>query len=207
VPDPAVAAALLRSGALLAHATRGLLGIAADPLRDDALDRLDAIKQRRNGEGYVLVAGAAQHCKGWFNPHAWFDRERAMGVDELLATAWSGPVTWVLPAGPRVPRRVQARDGTVALRVDSHPAVQALAHAFGRSWISTSLNFHGAAPASTWSGVPAALARCLDGVLTLGPAPLGQASTLARLDAQGVTVLRQGAVPAAELARASGSSP
>lgn len=188
------AATSLRQGGLVAHPTSSLYGIAADPLQDAGLDALDALKGREPGRGYVLVAAAAADCRGWFA-----EVER---LSSLLAWPWPFPLTIVAPAGQVAPARVRHLDGTVAIRVDSHPAVLALGAALRQPWVSTSLNLPGAPPLPDCANLPMPLARALAGVFDFGPPPSGQPSTILRVLPQGAVVVRLGALTLQAVAEA-----
>jgi len=178
------AAAALRAGRLIVHATEGLYGIAADPLRADAVAALDNLKGRLEGQGYILIAASAHDCNGW--------TDCTRDVMALLAHRFPTPLTIVCPAGPQVPSRVRGEGASVALRIDRHPASQAIGAELRHPWVSTSLNLHGQPPATHWRDVPSALAQALGGVLDLGPAPHGTASTIVRVTAGKVAIVRAG---------------
>lgn len=182
--SPADAADALRAGRLIAHATEGLYGIAADPLCPAALAALDALKGRAAGQGYVLIAANARDCEGWAAADA--------QVRALLAHDWPTPLTVVCAAGPQVPAPVRGEDGTVALRIDRHPASQAIGAQLQHPWVSTSLNLRGQPPARHWRDVPPALAQALAGALALGPEPRGVPSTLVRLAGGQLQIVREG---------------
>ena len=125
----------IAQGALIAHPTSTLPGIAALPWHNKALWRLRRFKGRQ-GPFLLLAADrrTALACFRWL-PSAL--RIRAGKV-------WPGPVTLVAPARPHL--RHLGRRGTIAVRVDADPAVRLLARAAGGLIISTSLNRKGRAP-------------------------------------------------------------
>ena len=109
---------------------------------------------------------------------------------------WPGALTLALPARPGLPEALVA-DGCVAVRQSPHPVAAALVAAFGRPITATSANRGGEPPARTagevragFPGVPPADLFILDGGETPGGAP----STLVRVRADGLQVLRRGAV-------------
>lgn len=197
------AAELLRGGALLAHPTTGLYGIAADAHAAEGVARLDALKRREPGRGYIAVAGDLALMRGW-----WDGDPRA---ERLWMATWPGPLTLVCRRGPLAPDAVVGADGTVALRRELHPAVVALSAALGRPFISTSLNLAGRPPAETTEGLDPALEQALAGAWDLPPRPLGGASTLVALTPDGPRILRPGAIGLAaiqaELATAGSRAP
>jgi len=177
---------LLAQGELAVHPTESLYGIAAHPLRDAALDRLDRLKGRSLHRGYVLVVGSLAGAQGWVQLDA--------ATRLLLERAWPGPLSVVCRGGALLPARLGRADGSVALRVDRHPASVAIGALLGSPWVSTSLNFAGQPPARTLAEVPAELAALLAGAWDTPPLPHGLASTLVQVQAGKVAILREGAV-------------
>ena len=197
-PTAAGTAGALRGGALVAHPTTGLWGIAADPLHKAALAKLDRLKLRAPGRGYIAVAGSAALFDGWYAADA--------VVSGLLSAEFAGPVTLICAAGPGAPTGTVASDGTVAIRVERHPAVIALAAALGRPLLSTSLNLGGEVPAADPWHLSPALADALVGVYACEPTPAGLASTMVAWRAPWLVCLRRGAVDPQLVAAAAGVS-
>ncbi len=181
----------MRRGALIAHYTTSLPGIGVDPRNGAALLRLDAIKARVGRDGYVVVTGSVELARGWF--------AASDEAESLIATPWPGPVTIVLPAGTAAAPAVVSAAGTIALRIDRHPAVIALTGALGRPMISTSLNLPGEPPARMIEGLDDGLTAALDGAFVLGPRGEGVASTLISLLDGELRVLRSGSVETSTL--------
>lgn len=109
---------------------------------------------------------------------------------------WPGPLTLVVT--DRLDPAV-----TVGLRVPGHDRLRTLIHAVGGTLPTTSANLHGRPTPTDAEGVADVFAGAGDLlVLDGGPCP-GQASTVARLTADGsLEVLREGTVTAAELRQA-----
>ncbi|NOZ02918.1 MAG: threonylcarbamoyl-AMP synthase [Deltaproteobacteria bacterium] len=180
------AAEIIRSGGIVIHPTSTLYGLGGDAADPSVSNRIRAIKGGRSNPFIVLAA----------------DAESALSMardvpDEAMRLArrfWPGPLTMVLRAGDEAPSHAVAPDGTIALRVDAHPFALDLIKASGRNLVSTSANRAGQpAPASAADVSPAIAAACdlmVEGNETLA----GEPSTVARITAAGVEVLRQGAL-------------
>ena len=87
------------------------------------------------------------------------------------------------------------------MRAPSHEVALTLLRALGEPVASSSANPAGQSPPVDAEQVIAGLGDELDVVLDGGPCPIGQPSTI--LDVSGATprILREGAIPAAELIR------
>ena len=113
---------------------------------------------------------------------------------------WPGALTIVVKAAPCVPAFMQAADGTVALRASASPVIQALVRRVG-PLACTSSNTHGnPAPASFAEVEPRILAG-VDVAIDAGETPCRDASTIVSFQRGGLEILRQGALPAADIER------
>lgn len=130
------AVAVLEDGGLIAYPTEAVFGLGCDPLREDAVDRLLAVKGRSRQQGLILIASDFDQLKGLL------DTSDQAAVNRALAT-WPGPVTWVFPARDHVPAWLTGGRGSLAVRVTEHPVAHALCAAFGRPVVSTSANVSG----------------------------------------------------------------
>lgn len=126
-------------------------------------------------------------------------------VDEVtraLADAfWPGALTLIVRANDRVPRFMQAADGTVALRCSASPVVAALIRACGCPLATTSANTHGMpAPASFDVVEPVVLAG-VDAAIDAGETPCQDASTIVSCVSGEVVVARYGALSEDDIQR------
>lgn len=126
-------------------------------------------------------------------------------VDEVtraLADAfWPGALTLIVRASDRVPRFMQAADGTVALRCSASPMVAALIRACGCPLATTSANTHGMpAPASFDVIEPVVLAG-VDVAIDAGETPCQDASTIVSCVSGEVVVARYGALSEDDIQR------
>jgi len=188
-PDPQVvgeAVTLLRAGRVLAYATDTLYGLAVDPRREDAVERLFVLKGRDERTPVPLIAADLAQAQriGEFG-------ERELRLAESF---WPGPLTVVVPARPGLAARVLAGGRTIAVRVPAHAVARALARGLGSPITATSANLSGhPAPASLSQLDPALLDR-IDAVLDSGPAPGGPPSTIVAATDDGFRLLRAGAI-------------
>jgi tRNA A37 threonylcarbamoyladenosine synthetase subunit TsaC/SUA5/YrdC len=128
----------------------------------------------------------------------------------LAAEFWPGPLTLVLRGGEgRLPDRLRGAEGGIAVRWTSHAAVAQLITAMGQPLTSTSANRPGGPPAPGAERIvelfPEAAA---DGtLLVLDGGVLGNVppSTLVDCTGPNPRLVREGAIPRAELRRRAGS--
>ncbi|WP_372860883.1 L-threonylcarbamoyladenylate synthase [Spongiibacter sp.] len=134
------AADLLRAGAVLAHPTEAVWGLACLPGDAAAVARICELKQRDPGKGLLLVADSVERLAPLL---AALPPARR---DALLAS-WPGPVSWVIPDTEFAPDWVRGRHPSVAVRVSDHPLTAQLCRAVGSCLVSTSANPAGREPA------------------------------------------------------------
>lgn len=190
MPDEALilsACDVLRSGGVVAYPTDTLYGLAVDPRRADAVERLYAAKGRDASVAIPLIAASIEQA-----------REVAiLGELEMrLARAfWPGPLTLVMPARPVLTAALLAGGSTVAIRVPSHAVARELCRVFGFPLTATSANRSGEQPAASAHEVIASFVSEIDLLLDAGAAPGGPPSTIVEIATSGPRLVRSGAVP------------
>lgn len=148
----------LRTGAVIAYPTEAVYGLGCDPRNPSAVRRLLTIKRRPLHKGLILIAAEFEQLQPFVEPLT--EAERAQ-----LAATWPGPVTWLLPAKPRVPPWLRGRHTTLAVRVTAHPVAVALCRAFAGPLVSTSANLSGRPPGRNVLIVRRQLAAMVDYVV------------------------------------------
>ncbi|MBI3911071.1 MAG: threonylcarbamoyl-AMP synthase [Armatimonadetes bacterium] len=189
------AAALLRTGELVAYPTETVYGLAADGLSECAVRAVIAAKGRPAEKGIILAVADPEQVAALaasVPPAAW----------RLMARFFPGPLTLVLLAGPAVPPAACGPGGTVAVRMPDHPVALALIRALGRPITSTSANPSGTLPPRTAAEVLRGLSGRIALVLDAGPAPGGVPSTVVDLTRDPPVILREGAVSETEVREA-----
>ncbi|HKT42016.1 MAG TPA: L-threonylcarbamoyladenylate synthase [Rhodanobacteraceae bacterium] len=163
IEEVQAAAALLRTGGVLAYPTEGVYGLGCDPDDHEAFEKIFAMKRRPSEQGVLLIAADFEQVRGWIGaaPESAFVRANAI---------WPGAHTFIFPRSPRVPEWVAGGHAGIALRVTAHAPSAALCRAFGGPIVSTSANRHGEPPARSVADVRAIFGDEPDGVLD---APLG----------------------------------
>ena len=198
----AEAAALLAAGELVAIPTETVYGLAGSATDERALAKIFAAKERPTFDPLIVhvAAGAASvealvgaGLVGALRPAA---RVRA---DALLRAFAPGPLTLVLPRGPRVPDLATSGLPTVAVRSPRHPVAQALLAAAGPLAAPSANRFGRISPTSA-ADVVAELAGRVELVLDGGPCDVGVESTVVAVEDDGaLTLLRPGGVAASRI--------
>lgn len=177
----------LRAGELVAFPTETVYGLGADAANPRAVARIFAAKGRPASDPLIV------HVLGLADLEGWAAEVPAVAC-RLAEAFWPGPLTLVLPRGPRVPDIVAAGLDSVALRAPSHPVARALLAATGGPIAAPSANPFGRTSPTTAAHVLADLGGRIDLLLDGGPARLGLESTVVDCRTLPPRVLRPGGV-------------
>ena len=199
--DPPPATVVLQAVRALAQAlpigipTDTVYGLAVDPFRTGATDRIFAAKRRpRDVNLPLLVSGVDQALSV-------STAVPALAL-ELMARYWPGPLTIVIPAKAGLAADLGDDDVTVGVRAPDHPVPLALCAAVG-PLATTSANRHGEPPITTAAGLDATFGDALPLVLD-GGLCAGSPSTVVDCTGEELKLLREGRIPWAELRGAGG---
>jgi L-threonylcarbamoyladenylate synthase len=186
--DIAEAAAILAGGGLVAFPTETVYGLGADASRADAVAKIFAAKGRPTGHPLIVHLPPDASLDGWATdvPDA---------ARRLAAAAWPGPLTIIVPRGPRVSPATTGGNDTVGLRVPSHPMAQALLRAFGGGIAAPSANRFGAVSPTTADHVESDIGDRVDYILDGGACDVGVESTIVDLSRGRAVLLRPGGLP------------
>jgi L-threonylcarbamoyladenylate synthase len=182
------AAAILRSGGLVAMPTETVYGLAADATSDAAVAGIFAAKGRPAFN--PLIAHVLDVETAW--EFTIFGRD----AERLAQAFWPGPLTLVLPVVPGCRVSLLARAGldTLAVRAPSHPVARRLIEAVAVPLAAPSANRSGRVSPTTAAHVLADLDGRIDWILDGGPSRHGLESTIVACLNE-PTLLRPGALP------------
>lgn len=189
------AAALLQAGRLVAVPTETVYGLAGNGLDEKAVEQIYEVKGRPQVKPLSLMvpdAGAMERCC----------REVPLQAQALAARFWPGPLTIVLRSRELVPAIVRAGGETVGLRCPDHPMTLELLRLAGIPFAAPSANPSGAPSPKTAEEVRTYFDGKIAAIVDGGPCGLGKESTILDMSQKPFRILRQGALPAEEIADA-----
>ena len=196
----AYAADQLRQGEVLGMPTDTFYGLAADPFNLQAVELVYDIKTRSRHKPLSLLIGSVNQAEALAkNLHAEF---------YLLAERfWPGPLTLIVQAAPKLPLKVTANSGNVALRVPAAKIPLAVIQAAGVPLTATSANLSGASECTTAAAVRDQLGSRLNIIVDGGPSPRELPSTIVDLTVEEIgkpcwRIQREGAISAQEISAA-----
>jgi L-threonylcarbamoyladenylate synthase len=185
------AAALIRSGALVAFPTDTVYGIACRPDDPKAVDAVYEAKGRPRRLPLVLFIASVDSL----------GRYAADLTPELERAArhfWPGPLTIVARARPDAPAALVSR-GTIGLRIPRHPVALRLVQECGGELATTSANLSGCGSTADPQQVLQQLRGRIALLLDAGRSPAGVESTVVDFTARPPALLRAGAIGMDEL--------
>jgi L-threonylcarbamoyladenylate synthase len=190
------AADQIRAGEVLGMPTDTFYGLAADPFNLRAVDRVYDIKTRSRHKPLSLLIESVEQAEELARPLP----------EEFYALArkfWPGPLTVIVKAGSRLPLKVTANTGNVALRVPNAKIPLAVVIAAAIPITATSANLSGASECTTADQVREQLNERVNIIVDGGTSPRVVASTIVDLsdEADRWRVIREGAIPAEEISR------
>jgi len=183
------AAEKIRAGDVLGIPTDTFYGLAVDPFNLHAVDRVYEIKSRSRHKPLSLLIESVDQASeiAWPVPEIFY----------LLARRfWPGPLTIIVKADPKLPLKVTANTGNVALRVPAAEVPLAIIRSAGLPITATSANLHGEVECTTAVQVRDQLGDCLSVIVDGGKVPGVMPSTIVHLTGDGTwRLLRHGAIP------------
>lgn len=138
------ASRLIRQGEIIAAPTEAVYGLSCDPGNESTLLQLLALKRRPTEKGLIVVAADIHQLDPFVDWLLLTKSER-----QQLSSPSAMPITWVVPARTSVSRTLRGAFETIAVRVTTHPVMQALCRACKQPLVSTSANLSEKPPART----------------------------------------------------------
>ena len=183
----------IRAGSVLGMPTDTFYGLAADPFNLRAVEKVYDVKSRSRHKPLSLLIESVDQAEELTRP---LPEE----FYKLARKYWPGPLTLIVRAASRLPLKVTANTGNVALRVPAAKIPVAVVRSVGLPVTATSANVSGAAECTTADGVRQQLGDLIPVIIDGGPSPRSVASTIVDLtDPSGWRVQREGAISAQEI--------
>lgn len=184
----------IKAGQVVGMPTDTFYGLAADPLNLRAVDLVYEVKSRSRKKPLSLLIESVEQAEYLARPlpDVFYDITRKY---------WPGPLTIIVKASSRLPLKVTANTGNVALRVPAARIPVEVIRAAGVPITATSANISGASECTTAEGVRAQLGGRLSLIVDGGASPREIASTIIDMsDPDHPTIQREGAIAESELA-------
>lgn len=191
------AAALLRSGGLVAFPTETVYGLGADALNPDAVSRVFEAKERPLFDPLIVHVSERSQIS-----------EIAESVPQpawkLMDRFWPGPLTLLMPKKSTVPDLVTAGLDSVGIRIPDHPFARLLIALADCPVAAPSANLFGRVSPTTAQHVAEQLGDRIDLILDGGPCRVGVESSVLDLLTTPPTLRRPGGATSEDICAAIG---
>jgi tRNA threonylcarbamoyl adenosine modification protein (Sua5/YciO/YrdC/YwlC family) len=197
-PDPATiryAAEFIRRGELVAVPTDTFYGIAADPFNLAAVGSIYRVKGRPETRALPILVNSITQAVS-------LARDVPYSFHKLASKFWPGPLTLLVDASTRIPLKVTAHTGQVALRWPKSLIISALIDLVHGPITGTSGNISGQPACSTAVELLEQLGDRLPLILDAGETPGNLASTIVKLQDDDWTVMREGVISEEQIRKA-----
>ena len=189
------AANFLTRGCVIAIPTDTFYGLAADPFNLAAVDEIYRVKGRPETRALPILVNCLEQAM-------LLARERPPNFLKLAEAYWPGALTLVVDASHRLPLKVTGGTGRVALRWPRSEIVSELIDEFEGPVTGTSANVSGFPSCVSAEQVMKQLGNRVPLVLDGGDTGASLPSTILGLHGEEWKVLREGAIPVAEIEKA-----
>ena len=178
----------IQSGGVVMIPTDTLYGLAVDPRNRNAIERLFTVKGRAPSSAVAMICADLEQV----------EREFGLLSDlakELSRLFWPGPLTMVIDGNNLMKNNGISLDGSVGVRVPSHPVARALAHAVGHPITATSANRSGERAPQAVTEASKTILESVGLILDAGELIGGLPSTIVDVRTKPVRLVRVGAIP------------
>jgi L-threonylcarbamoyladenylate synthase len=186
------AAERLLRGEVVAIPTDTVYGLAADPFNLSALEEIYRVKGRPDERALPILVNSLDQAM-------LLAREVPRNFLRLAEEFWPGALTLVVDASHRLPLKVTANTGKIALRWPRSEVVARLIEEFDGPLTGTSANLSGSPACTDCEQVLGQLGDRLNLILDAGPTKSATPSTIIELHGEEWKILREGAIGAKEI--------
>jgi tRNA threonylcarbamoyl adenosine modification protein (Sua5/YciO/YrdC/YwlC family) len=186
------AAERLLHGEVVAIPTDTVYGLAADPFNLSAVEEIYRVKGRADERALPILVNSLDQAM-------LLAREVPRNFLRLAEEFWPGALTLVVDASHRLPLKVTANTGKIALRWPRSEVVARLIEEFDGPLTGTSANLSGSPACTDCEQVFGQLGDRLNLILDGGPTKSATPSTIIELHGDQWKILREGAIGAKEI--------
>jgi len=172
-------------GKVFIYPTDTIYGIGANPFNDEAVDRINEIKEREKGKQYILLIDSIPTLLKYVEVK--YDKHL-----DFLAAVWPNPISVVMPLNYKTAELLGAADA--AFRLPNHKFCQTLTGRLSMPLLSTSVNKSNAQPLNDVSEIETEFGEMVDGIFYTEKKLYHQASTVIHLLEKEPVLLREGKI-------------
>ena len=190
-----------KKGHIVIFPTDTLYGIGCSINKESSIKRLYKIRKTPLTKPTLILTSNLEQASdyGYLSKKA----------RNLAASFWPGPLTLITKAKDKVPKSIQGKDGTIALRIPNQPPIISLIKKLEYPILAPSANFHGNPAPTMFNKIDKELLALvdyaidisyLDNALNLVKKP----STLINISHDNIEIIREGIISSQEVQKAQG---
>lgn len=189
-----IASTNILNGNVISVPTDTFYALAADPFNLMAVEQIFQIKGRQGWKPLLLLIDSVEQAESVATdiPDLFY---------QIAERFWPGPLTLILPAANNVPFKVTGGTATVGVRIPDLTLTRLLVRALDLPIVGTSANLSAHSPCATADEVLQQLGGKIELILDHGKLSGNAASTILDLTRQPPRLVREGAIPAEDLAQ------
>lgn len=195
-PEPSLVnyvAERIRHGSVVGMPTDTFYSLAVDPYNLHAVDSVYEIKERGRNKPLSLLIESVEQAEELTNE---LPDEFYLLADKF----WPGPLTIIVRASPRLPLKVTANSGNIAVRMPNSPVALAVVRALKCPITATSANLAGAVECTDAAAVIEQMGDLVQLVVDGGTTPRTVPTTIVNFTEDGRWSLqREGAIALSEI--------
>ena len=187
---------ILKNGGVIAHPADTCYGLAADLMNPEALKRIHKIKKRHIGKPMSIMLPVI--AKPNLEQYTKLNDFAKFVTSKLLP----GPVTILLPKGPKIPKHYYLKFPLIGLRIPYDIMTQDLLGKFKKPLITTSANIAEGSPCATCCEVKTIFEKAEhkpDLIFEGAVRNVCMASTIIKLQKNKIKITRKGPMTAGQL--------
>ncbi len=185
------AAELLNQDEVVALPTETVYGLAGNAFSVTAVNKIFAAKERPTFDPLIVHVSSAllHHFKS--PVHALIEQEILSSeiltwsclekINQAMRKFWPGPLTFVLPRGPKIPDLVTSSQNTVGVRMPAHLVFQSILHETTFPLAAPSANLFGRISPTTAAHVNEELNGKISAIVDGGACRVGVESTIIKV--------------------------
>jgi L-threonylcarbamoyladenylate synthase len=193
------AADFIKRGQVVGVPTDTFYGLGADPFNLAAVEEIYRVKGRPENRALPILVSSIEQA-------AMLSRDLPDNFLRLAQKLWPGALTIVVPASNRLPLKVTANKGRVALRWPNSRVACAIIEQVGTPITGTSANISGYPSCSNAQELVQQLGERLPLILDSGDTGARVSSTIVNLDGEDWKIVRPGQISQEEIEKALGEA-
>ncbi|MCQ6960959.1 L-threonylcarbamoyladenylate synthase [Mucilaginibacter aquariorum] len=136
---------IVQDGGIILYPTDTIWGIGCDATNTDAVKKIYELKQREESKSMIILVDVDNKLQSYIN--------EVPDIAYELIEYSENPLTLVMPGAKNISPALIAEDGSVGIRVTSHPFCQQLIQRLRKPLVSTSANISGQASPEYFSKI------------------------------------------------------